>query len=88
MLQSQQCTIVATAVEQPSAVQNSLNNDVTDLNNILCNCTILETIQNSKYFWRSSNVGMFAAADLALLPHTSSTTKNSSINQKQTLLMV
>ena len=43
-LQALQCTTVVAAVDQPAAVQNSQNNDITTIHNILPICIIVNVV--------------------------------------------
>ena len=42
ILQALQYTTVSAAVDQPEAVKNGKNNNVTTIHNVLCNCTMVE----------------------------------------------
>ena len=76
---------IAVAVDQPAAAQNSQNYNITTIHNIMCECTIVEVIQNPNCSYWPSDVGIFGTAGLALLNYTSSATENSSIVQHQPL---
>ena len=80
-LQALQHTTVVAAVDQPIAVQNGQNNDITTVHNILYNSKRVQIVQNSNCLYPSSNIGVFSIAGLVLLHHTSSTTENSSIDK-------
>ena len=49
---------------------------------------MVEVIENSNCLCWSSNIGVFDTAGLALLHYTNSATENSSIDQRQPLLVV
>ena len=44
ILQALQCTTVVAAVDQPAAVQNGKNNEITIVPNIPHNCSIVNTV--------------------------------------------
>ena len=43
-LQALQYTAVVAAVDQPAAVQNGQNNEITTVPNIPCNCSIINAV--------------------------------------------
>ena len=55
-------------------MQNSQNNDIAIVYNILYYCTMIEIAQNSNCLYWYSDIGMLGTAGLVLLNHTSSAT--------------